>query len=322
MSQAVLLHEPGPPENFSYEDITVADPGPGEAQMRQAFSGINFIDTHFRSGLYSPGDLPAVLGREGAGVITKLGEGVTDLSVGQRAAYGSVMGSYAEIRNIDASRLVPVPDEIADDVAAAMMLKGLTAQFLVRQVRKIGKGDTILIQAVAGGVGLILCQWAKHLGATVIGTVSSAEKAAIAKTKGCDHVILYEDVDFVEAVLDLTGGRGADAVYDAVGVKTFEGSMAATAEFGTVAHYGAPSGPIPPEVFGKLPRDRFLIRPTLPGFSAKRENLLAMADDLFAVVKSGGVSIEINQRFALKDVALAHVALESRRTTGSTVLEI
>ncbi|HJN04213.1 MAG TPA: quinone oxidoreductase [Alphaproteobacteria bacterium] len=322
MSHAVLLRQPGPPENFSWEDVAVPLPGPGEAQLQQTAAGINFIDTQFRSGLYKVGDLPAILGREGAGTVVAVGDGVTEVKVGERAAYASQMGAYTEVRNVRADRLVVLPDSIADETAAAMMLKGLTAQYLVRQVRAPVAGDVVLVHAAAGGVGLIACQWAKHMGATVIGTVGSDSKIDTARVHGCDHVVNYESEDFAARVKEITQGHGADAILDSVGLKTFEKSMAALAPFGTLSHYGSASGAVPAELFARLPMDRYFIRPTLPGFSAKREDLLRMADDLFAAVTSGAVKIEINQTFDLRDAAEAHTALETRQTTGSTVLRI
>ena len=320
MSMAVVLREPGPPEALSWSDVEVPPPGPGEAQIRQTAAGLNFIDTHFRSGLYSVPSLPAVLGREGAGVIEAVGEGVKEVRVGQRVGYASIHGAYAELRNAPAERLVPLPEHISDEMAAAMMLKGMTAQVLVRRVRAVGPGDTILYHAAAGGVGLIVCQWAKHLGARVIGTVGSPEKAEIAAAHGCDIVINYETEDFVARVEEVTEGRGVQALYDAVGAKTFEKSLQLLAPQGTIALYGRASGPVPPEAFSRLPPDRFLIRPTLGGFTAARELLLKTAQNLFDAVKSGAVRIEINQSYAMKDAAQAHRDLEARRTTGSTVL--
>jgi len=267
-----------------------------------------------RSGLYPLAKMPAVLGREGAGVVEAVGEGVTGLNVGDRVAYSSHLGSYAEVNLVPADRLVPVPDDVSDEQAAAMMLKGMTAQYLVRQTKALGPGDTLLYHAAAGGVGLIACQWAKHLGATVIGTVGSAAKAERAKAHGCDHVIRYDEVDFLDQVMALTDGRGVDYVCDAVGVTTIEKSMKAMAHHGVLVSFGAAAGPVPPE--------RYLIKGTLPGYTKTREQLLASAEDLFAVVRSGAVRIEINQRYALKDAAQAHTDLEARKTTGSTIFVI
>lgn len=319
MSKAILLPEPGPPEAFTWGDVDVPDPGPGEAQIQQSAVGLNFIDTQFRSGLYSVPQMPAILGREGAGVVEAVGAQVTEISVGQRVAYAGLHGAYTELRNAPAERLVPLPEHISDEVAAAIMQKGMTAQMLVRRVRNLGPGDRILYHAAAGGVGLIVCQWAKHLGATVIGTVGSAEKATIAAAHGCDAVINYETEDFAARVSEIAGA-GVQALYDAVGAKTFEKSLPLLAPQGTAALYGQASGPVPPDVFTRLPSDRFFIRPTLGGFTSTREDLLATAQELFDVIKLGGVRVEINQTYALKDTAQAHRDLEARRTTGSTVL--
>ena len=320
MTKAILLPEPGPPESFTWGDIDVPDPGPGQVQIRQLAVGLNFIDLHFRSGLYSVPQLPAVLGREGAGTVVAIGEGVSEVTVGQRVAYAGLHGAYTELRNAPAARLIPLPEHISDDFAAAIMQKGMTAQVLVRRVRDLGPGDTILCHAAAGGVGLIACQWAKDLGATVIGTVGSADKVRMATEHGCAAVINYETEDFVARVSEITGGRGVQTLYDSVGAKTFEASLPLLAPQGTVALYGQASGPVPPEVFTRLPPDRFFIRPTLGGFTSTREDLLKTAQELFDVIKRGGVRVKINQTYALKDAAQAHRDLEARRTTGSTIL--
>ena len=320
MTMAVLLPKAGPPDAFTWAEVEVPDPGPGEAQVRQTAVGLNFIDTHFRSGLHSAGPMPAVLGREGAGTVIAIGEGVTEVAVGQRVAYAGLSGAYAELRNATAGRLVPLPEFISDETAAAIMQKGLTAQVLVRRVRNLGPGDTILYHAAAGGVGLIACQWAKHLGATVIGTVGSAAKIPIAAEGGCDIVINYETEDFAARVTEVTDGKGVQALYDSVGAKTFEASLPLLAPQGTTALYGQASGPVPPEVFTRMPPDRFFIRPTLGGFTSTREDLLKTAQDLFDVIERGGVQVGINQTYALKDTAQAHRDLEARRTTGSTIL--
>lgn len=320
MTKAVLLPEPGPPESFTWGDIDVPDPGPGEVQIRQSAVGLNFIDIHFRSGLYSVPQLPAILGREGAGTVEAIGEGVSEVAVGQRVAYAGLHGAYTELRNAPADRLVPLPDHISDDIAAAIMQKGMTAQVLVRRVCDLGPGDTILYHAAAGGVGLIACEWAKHLGATVIGTVGSAHKVPIAAAHGCAAVINYETEDFAERVKDITDGKGVQALYDSVGAKTFEKSLPLLAPQGTAALYGQASGPVPPDVFTRLPPDRFFIRPTLGGFTSTREDLLKTARELFDVIERGGVQVQINQTYALKDAAQAHRDLEARRTTGSTIL--
>lgn len=322
MPNAVVLHQVGGPENFRWEPMVVGNPGPGEVRLRHTFSGLNYIDTNFRRGDYPPGPLPAILGREGAGVVEAVGADVTEVHVGQRVAYASVMGSYAEVRLIQAERLVPLPEDISDNVAAASLLKGMTAHMLLARVRTIGAGDTVLYHAAAGGLGLFVCQWAKALGATVIGTVGSQEKSALARAYGCDHVIDYTHEDFVARVKELTGGRGVTAVFDAVGKATFEKSVSLVAPFGTIASYGAASGPAPRDVASRLPIDRFLIYPTLPGHVAGRQALLTAANALFDVIRRGAVRVRIGQRYSLKDVAQAHRDLESRRTVGSTVLSV
>jgi NADPH2:quinone reductase len=322
MTKAVVLRAAGGPENFSWEDWDPGAPGPGNVRVRQTFAGLNYVDTYLRSGQYPLAKLPAVLGREGAGVVETVGDGVTGLNLGDRVAYSSHLGSYAEVNVVPADRLVPLPDDISDEAAAAMMLKGMTAQYLVRQTKALGPGDTLLYHAAAGGVGLIACQWAKHLGATVIGTVGSAEKAAQAEAHGCDQVIRYDKEDFLEHVMALTDGRGVDYVCDAVGVTTIEKSMKALAHHGTLASFGAAAGPVAPETWGKLPPERYLVKTTLPGYTKTREQLLACAEDLFAVVRSGAVRIEINQRYPLKEAAQAHTDLEARKTTGSTIFVI
>ena len=322
MTKAVVLNTPGGPENLIWQDWDPGAPAPGEVRVRQTFAGLNYIDTYLRSGLYPLATMPAVLGREAAGVVETLGDGVDTLRVGDRVAYASHLGCYAEVNNVPAYRLVPLPDDIGDEQAAAMMLKGMTAQYLVRQTRPLGPGDTLLYHAAAGVVGLIACQWAKHLGATVIGTVGSAAKAERAKAHGCDHVINYAEEDFLDRVMALTDGRGVDYVCDAVGRTTIEQSMRALSHHGTLASYGAAAGPVAPEIWGKLPPERYLVKTTLPGYTKTRAQLLACANDLFAVVRSGAVRIEVDQRYPLKEAAQAHADLEGRKTTGSTVFTI
>ena len=322
MTKAIRIHQTGGPEVLKWEDVDVSEPKQGEARIRHTAIGLNYIDTYHRSGLY-PVPLPAVIGGEGAGIVEAVGPGVTDIKVGDRVAYGNApIGSYAEERIIPADRLVKIPDGISDQQAASMMLKGLTAQYLIRSTYRVQKGDTILMHAAAGGVGLILCQWAKYLGATVIGTVGSKDKAELAKKHGCDHVILYRETKFPDEVKRLTNGAGVPVVYDGVGKDTFMDSLDCLRPRGMMVSFGNASGAVPPFNIGILAQkgSLFLTRPTLASYVAKREELVANANELFDVVKKGAVKIEINQTYPLKDAAQAHRDLESRKTTGSTVL--
>jgi NADPH2:quinone reductase len=322
MAKAIRVHETGGPDVLRWEDVEVPQPGPGEVVVRHTAIGLNYIDTYHRSGLY-PLPLPTGLGGEGAGIVEALGPGVGDLDVGDRVAYGSAPpGAYAEKRTIAADRLVRIPDGITDEQAAAMMLKGMTAQYLLRRTYNVKAGDVVLVQAAAGGVGLILCQWARHLGAIVIGTVGSDEKAALARAHGCQHVINYRASKFPAEVKRLTGGRGVPVVYDGVGQDTFIDSLDSLAPFGLMVSFGNASGAVPPFNIAILAQkgSLFLTRPTLFTYVQKREDLVATANDLFEVVRSGAVRIELNQRYALKDAARAHRDLESRKTTGSSVL--
>ncbi|HUB94702.1 MAG TPA: quinone oxidoreductase [Stellaceae bacterium] len=324
MSHAIHVHKYGGPEVMVWEETVLGKPKPGEALIRQTAVGLNFVDVYNRSGLYQA-PLPTGLGAEGAGVIEALGEDVTDLQVGDRVAYGnSPLGAYAEERLIPADRLVKLPDGIDDKTAAAMMLKGLTVQYLIRQIYKVKRGDTILCHAAAGGVGLILCQWAKHLGATVIGTVGSDAKAAEAKAHGCDHPIVYTREDFVKRVAEITDGKKVPVVYDGVGKDTFMKSLDCLAPLGLMVSFGNASGPVENINLGVLAAkgSLFVTRPTLFTYAAKRESLLAMAKDLFDAVLSGGVKIQVNHTYPLKEAARAHRELESRQTTGSTVLTV
>ncbi|HEX9463057.1 MAG TPA: quinone oxidoreductase [Alphaproteobacteria bacterium] len=322
MTKAIRIHKTGGPEVMQWEDVEVPAPGPGQARIRHTAVGVNYVDTYYRSGLY-PQQLPAIIGGEGAGVVEAVGPGVSDVKVSDRVAYGNApVGSYAEARIIPADRLVKLPDGITDQQAASMMLKGLTTQYLIRSVYRVKSGDTILCHAAAGGVGLILGQWAKHLGATVIGTAGDADKAKLAKAHGYDHVILYRDQNFVEEVKKITKGAGVPVVYDGVGKDTFMGSLDCLQPRGIMASFGSASGPVPPVNLGILAQkgSLFVTRPTLGTFVAKREDLVANSNELFDVVKKGAVKIEINQTYPLKDAAKAHRDLESRKTTGSTVL--
>jgi NADPH:quinone reductase len=321
-SHAIRIHEHGGPEMMKWETVEVGDPGAGEVRIKHTAIGLNYIDTYHRTGLYKI-PLPTVLGREGAGVIDAVGAGVTEFKVGDRVAYAaSPIGSYSEIRVIPAAGVVKVPDNVTDQQAASIMLKGMTAQYLLRRTFKVGKGDTILFHAAAGGVGLIVSQWARHLGATVIGTVGSEEKAVIARAAGCHHVINYSKEDFVARVAEITGGKKCDVVYDGVGKDTFMKSLDCVRPLGTVALFGNASGKVEPFDLGILAAkgSLFVTRPTLDTYVAKREELVATTDELFDVVGRGIVKIEINQTYALKDAAQAHRDLEARKTTGSTVL--
>lgn len=322
MTHAIRIHAQGGPEVMKWEAVSVGEPGPNEVRIKHTAVGLNYIDTYHRSGMY-PVALPTVIGREGAGVIEALGSAVTEFKIGDRVAYASSpIGSYSEARLMVAERLVKVPDNITDQQAACMMLKGMTAQYLLRRTFRVKAGDTILAHAAAGGVGLILCQWAKHLGATVIGTVGSAEKAVLAKAAGCDHVINYNTEDFVKRVAEITGGKKCPVVYDGVGKDTFAKSLDCLSPLGLMVSYGAASGKVEPFNTGDLAAkgSLYLTRPTLDTYIAKREDLVATANDLFAVVGTGTVKIDINQTYALKDAAQAHRDLEARKTTGSTVL--
>ena len=322
MPHAIQVHETGGPEVMRFEEAAVGEPGPGEARIRHSAIGLNYIDVYFRMGLYPSPPFPFSPGMEGAGEVVALGEGVADLEVGDRVAYAGSLGAYAEERTIPADRLVRVPDSVSDREAASMMLQGMTVQYLFKSSYPIQAGDTILFHAAAGGVGLIACQWAKHLGATVIGTVGSDEKAELARAHGCDHPIVYTRENVVERVRELTDGAGVPAVYDSVGRDTFTDSLDCLRPAGTMVSFGQASGPIPPFEIGVLGAkgSLYLQRPTLMSYTARREDLLAMAGDLFEVVGSGAVRIRTNQTFALRDAPEAHRALEGRRTTGSTVL--
>jgi len=321
MTKAIRIHAYGGPEVMKWEDVPAPEPGPGEALVRQAAVGLNYIDVYFRTGLYKAPSLPITIGMEGAGTVTALGQGVTDLAVGDRVAYAGALGAYATDRVIAADRLVKLPDGIDAKTAAAMMLQGMTAQYLVRRTYKVKSGDTIVVHAAAGGVGLILSQWARHLGATVIGVVSSEEKAELARQHGVTHAIVgYENV--VAEVKRVTGGAMVPAVYDSVGKDTFGVSLDCLAPLGLMVSYGNASGPVPPVEISILSAkgSLYLTRPTLATYTAKRADLLATAQDLFDVVLNGAVKIRVNQTFPLKDAAEAQRALEARKTTGSTVL--
>ena len=325
MTHAVQIHETGGPDVLVYEPVEVGDPGPGEVRLAQTAVGLNFIDVYHRTGLYPLAALPIAIGLEAAGSVEAVGEGVDDLAVGDRVAYAAPpIGAYAEARLMPADRLVKVPDAVSDQQAAAMMLQGMTVQYLIRRTYPVKSGDTVLFHAAAGGVGLIACQWLKHLGATVIGTVGSEEKAALAKAHGCTHTILYRDEDIVERVRALTGGAGVPVVYDSVGKDTFEASLDCLAPLGMFVSFGNASGPVPafePGILGQK-GSLFFTRPSLMNYTAKRDDLVASANELFEVVGSGAVKIEVNQTYPLAEAAQAHRDLEARKTTGSTVLTV
>ena len=322
MTKAIRIHQPGGPEEMVWEEVAVGDPGPGEARVRHTAVGLNFIDVYHRTGLYPLPALPATIGMEAAGVVEAVGDGVDDLAAGDRIAYAGPPGAYSEARLMPAKRLVKLPDGIDDRQAAAMMLKGMTAEYLLHRTYPVKAGETILFHAAAGGVGTIACQWAKHLGATVIGTVGTREKAEIAAAHGCDHPIVTSETDFVARVKEITGGAGVPVVYDSVGKDTFDGSLDCLSPFGLLALFGQSSGPVPPFDLGQLAAmgSLYITRPTLLTYAASREDLLATANALFEVVQSGAVRIEVNQTYALADAAQAHRDLEARKTTGSTVL--
>ncbi len=323
MSKAIRLYETGGPEVMRWEEVEIGKPGPGEVHLRQTAVGLNFIDIYHRTGLYPLGELPATPGMEAAGVVVATGEGVEDVSQGDRVAYaGLPPGAYAEERLIPAHRLVRLPDAISDQQAAGMMLQGMTAQYLLRSTFRIKKGDAILFHAAAGGVGLIACQWARHLGATVIGTVGSPEKAALAKAHGCDYPLLYREEDWVSRVKEITDGKGVSVVYDSVGRDTFMKSLDCLRPLGLLVSFGQASGPVAAFDPGLLAAkgSLFLTRPTLMTYTAERDDLLTSAAELFEVVQSGAVKIEVNQTYPLCEVAQAHKDLEARKTKGSTVL--
>ena len=323
MPHAIRVHEIGGPEVLKWEEVEVGDPGSGEIRIRQEAAGLNFIDIYHRTGLY-PQPLPFTPGVEGAGVVDAIGPDVTTLKIGDRVAYGGPVGGYAEVRLIDAAKVVKLPDDISSEQAAAAMLQGMTAEMLLRRVYPLKAGETILVHAAAGGVGLILCQWAKALGATVIGTVGSDEKAELVRTHGCDHPIVYTRQDFVAEVARITGGAKVAVVYDGVGKDTFMRSLDCLKRRGMMVSFGNASGPVDPFPTLLLAQkgSLFLTRPTLYDYTLERADLEQSAAALFDVVASGKVKIEVGQRFPLRDAAEAQRALEGRRTSGSTVLTV
>ncbi len=322
MTHAIRIHQTGGPDVLRWEEVVVLPPAAGETTVRHYAVGLNFIDTYHRTGLY-PMPLPSGIGLEGAGVVEAVGEGVSEVRVGDRVAYaGGPVGAYAEVRNLPAHRLLKLPESIAFNTAAAMMLQGLTAAYLLRKTYRVQPGDAVLIHAAAGGVGLIACQWAKALGATVIGTVGSAAKGELARAHGCDHVINYSSEDFVQRVREITGGEGVAVVYDGVGKDTFMGSLDSLRPMGMMVTYGNASGPVPSLDLLLLSQkgSLFVTRPTLMNYTAKRADLEALGAELFEVVAAGKVRIEINQTYPLAEAAQAHRDLEARKTTGSTIL--
>jgi NADPH2:quinone reductase len=323
MVAVVRVHKVGGPEVLTYEDIAVAAPGAGQIRVKQHAIGVNFVDCYFRSGLYpAPGGLPFVAGNEAAGEVVEVGAGVTEFKRGDRVAYVQGPGCYAAERVVPADRAVRLPAKIGYEQAAAMMLKGMTVSYLLRRTYKVEKGMNVLIHAAAGGVGLIFCQWANHLGANVIGTVGSKDKAALARDNGCHHTILYREEDFVARVKEITGGKLCAVVYDSIGKTTFPASLDCLRPLGMFVSFGAASGPI--EAFNinllQTKGSLFATRPTLNTYAARREDQLAIADDLFTVVGSGAVKIPVNQKYALRDAAKAHRDLEGRATTGCSIL--
>jgi len=323
MVAAVRVHKTGGPEVLTYEEIELPAPGAGQIRVKQHASGVNFIDTYFRMGMYpSPVALPFVVGNEAAGEVIAVGPGVSDFKVGDRVAYVVALGCYATERVVPADRVIKLPANISYEQAAAMMLKGMTAEYLLRRTFKVEKGMNVFVHAAAGGVGLILCQWANHLGATVIGSVGTKEKAALAKANGCHHTILYREEDFAARTKEITGGKLCEVIYDGIGKTTFPASLDCLKPLGYFVSYGSSSGQV--DAFNinilQTKGSLFATRPTLNTYAAKREDLLAIANDLFDVVGKGAVKIPINQKYALKDAAKAHKDLEGRATTGSSIL--
>ena len=322
MPHAIRIHEPGGPEVLRWEEVEVGAPGPGQARVRHTAVGLNYIDTYHRSGLYKLA-LPSGIGSEAAGVVVAVGEGVSDIAEGDRVAYsGGPLGAYADERVVPADRLVKIPEGVSDAMAATLMLKGLTVQYLLRQTYRVQQGETILFHAAAGGVGLIACQWARAIGASMIGTVGSDDKAALAKANGCTHVIVYTRENFVERVKELTGGKGVPVVYDSVGKDTFPASLDCLKPRGLFVSFGNSSGPVSGFELGMLAQkgSLYVTRPTLATYAATRENLLAMAGEMFDLVREGKLKSEARQTYPLEDAAQAHRDLESRKTSGATVL--
>jgi NADPH:quinone reductase len=321
MTKAIRIHANGGPEVMVWEDVPTPEPGPSEALVKQHAIGLNYIDVYFRTGLYKAPNMPLIIGQEGAGTVTAVGANVVNVKPGDRVAYAGSIGGYATDRVISADRLVKLPDAISFETAAAMMLQGMTAQYLIRRTFAVKRGDTIVLHAAAGGVGLILCQWAKSLGATVIGVVSSDAKAELARANGAEHTVIGH-AKLASEVKRITGGAGVPVVYDSVGKDTFSASIDCLAPLGLMVSYGNASGPVPPVDLSILSAkgSLYLTRPTLATYTAKRSDLEKVAADLFDAVQKGAVKIQINQTYKLKDATAAHIALEARKTTGSTVL--
>lgn len=322
MTHAIRIHGTGGPEVLTWEAVEVGEPGPGEVRIRQTAIGLNYIDTYHRSGLYKLAVLPAVIGMEGAGRVEAVGPGVSEFKVGDRVAYGTALGAYAEARVIAADRLVKLPDSISDATAASIMLQGMTVRYLLRETYPCSADTVMLFHAAAGGVGLIACQWAKAIGATMIGTVGSDEKAALAKAAGCTHVINYRTEDYVARVREITGGAMCDVVYDGVGKDTFPSSLDCLKPKGLWVSFGNASGPVPAFDMALLSAkgSLFATRPTLMTYTARREDLVANAADLFSMIEKGAIKVEPSRSYALRDAAQAHRDLEARLTTGSIVL--
>lgn len=322
MTKAIRIHETGGPEVLSWDDVDVGQPGAGEIRLRHTAIGLNYIEIYQRTGLYAINDFPAVIGSEAGGVIEEIGDGVTDFKVGDRVAYAMSIGAYSEERIIGTEKLIAIPDGIDDQVAGGMLLQGMTAYYLLHRTYEVKAGDTILVYAAAGGVGLIVCQWAKHLGATVIGCVGSGEKAELVKANGCDHAILYRDETVSERVREITNGAGVPVVYDSIGKETFEDSLNCLRPFGLMVTFGNATGPVDPVKLGILAGkgSLYVTRPTLATHTATRELLEECAKALIDVIGGGRVKIAVNQTYPLAEAAQAHIDLESRKTTGSSVL--
>lgn len=322
MVHGIRVHSVGGPDRLMWEEIQVGEPGPGEVRIKQHAAGLNFIDVYHRTGLYKLPSLPAVIGMEGAGEVAALGAGVTSFKVGDRVAYQGVLGGYAEERLIAADRLVKLPDAISYQTAAAVMLQGMTVRALLRDVYDVGPGTTLLFHAAAGGVGHIACQWARALGATLIGTVSTDEKAELARANGAAHVIVTSRENFVKRVRELTGGKGCDVVYDSIGKDTYQGSLDCLRPRGLFVSFGNASGPVPPFELTLLRGSLFVTRPSVMAYTATPKELQENAADLFSMIESGAIKVSVNQTFPLRDAARAHELLEARRTTGSTVFTV